>query len=711
MPQADPLRYCSEESCHKRLEHFLRVQRKGAAHFYKDDQNPDTLNLSDASARASRLVRSVVEDKLLGADPQIKELAKDLAVLALYDMALLIDDSESMSNEENGQRVEILKGVLKIINDIYQHASEPEIGVRAIRFMNNYNDRDNFLGNPYELIQDHYFGGTTKIGTELHKRILKPLVLGETPMKKPLLVMVITDGAVEGEKKGLLEKVIINCVSKLNDVRPQGADSVAFQFSCIGNDEGARKVLQDLDDHKIVGTYVDCQKATQSLDLSDDRPLTVTKLLLGAIIDKYDDQEGDEELDAIASLDIGDDGGTGGPDFPDTPPNSVRVNSGYSSNQQHYGQQNPSAPGGSNRQNAPNVPMPDGGNGNNDDNTHIPQWLGQDQNQNGFTPEDQSDYHPLAYPLIQPTPPIQNQGAPYPQGNHEGFPRGPEADPNFGPFSPSPSRQHFQDNTSGGYIPGSPNLGQGSYLPHQGQGPPQQHFQDNTSEGHIPRNSDSGQGSYLPHQGQGPPQQHFQNNASGGYIRRNPSPSQGSHLPHQGQDPSQQHFQNNTPGRYSPGNSSPSQGSHLPHQGQGPPQQHFQNNASGGYIRRNSSPSQGPSQQHFQNNTSGGYSPGNPSPSQGSHLPHQGQDPSQQHFQNNTSGGYIRRNSSPSQGPHLPHQGQGTPQQHSQNNTPGGHSPGNWAAEQARRSSSGIGEGRSNMSQSEIDELAEEEED
>ena len=84
------LRYSSLESCRERLEFFLKRQKKGVAHFYRNNQGPNAFNLDDASARASLLVKSVVQDKLLGDDPQIKELAKDLAVLALYDLAILI---------------------------------------------------------------------------------------------------------------------------------------------------------------------------------------------------------------------------------------------------------------------------------------------------------------------------------------------------------------------------------------------------------------------------------------------------------------------------------------------------------------------------------------------------------------------------------------------------------------------------------------------
>lgn len=84
------LQYCSLDNCRKRLEHFLKSQKQGVAHFYRNGQGPGTFNLDTASARASLLVKSVVQDKLLGHDEEIWELTKDLAVLALYDMAILI---------------------------------------------------------------------------------------------------------------------------------------------------------------------------------------------------------------------------------------------------------------------------------------------------------------------------------------------------------------------------------------------------------------------------------------------------------------------------------------------------------------------------------------------------------------------------------------------------------------------------------------------
>ena len=84
------LKYCSPDNCRRRLEHFLKNQKKGVAHFYRNDQGPGTFNLDTASARASLLVKSVVEDELLGEGKKIWEITKDLAVLALYDMAILI---------------------------------------------------------------------------------------------------------------------------------------------------------------------------------------------------------------------------------------------------------------------------------------------------------------------------------------------------------------------------------------------------------------------------------------------------------------------------------------------------------------------------------------------------------------------------------------------------------------------------------------------
>jgi hypothetical protein len=74
---------------------------------------------------------------------------------------------------------------------------------------------------------------------------------------------------------GHLKKVINNCVAKLQKdakgqngllpIHPSKAvltDSqclaVAFHFSRIGNDEGAKKLIEDLDNDETLGKWIDC---------------------------------------------------------------------------------------------------------------------------------------------------------------------------------------------------------------------------------------------------------------------------------------------------------------------------------------------------------------------------------------------------------------------------------------------------------------------
>lgn len=63
-----------------------------------------------------------------------KELAIDLACLALYDIVILADDSSSMSFEEQGERIEDLKIVLSKVAEVATMFDQDGI---LIRFLNS----------------------------------------------------------------------------------------------------------------------------------------------------------------------------------------------------------------------------------------------------------------------------------------------------------------------------------------------------------------------------------------------------------------------------------------------------------------------------------------------------------------------------------------------------------------------------------------------
>lgn len=111
----------------------------------------------------------------------------------------MLDDSSSMSDEEGGRRIEILAETMKKITMVYDLARpEPDKGLVSVKFINGstgYKNIDNRRVSP--LLKKHIFWGTTQIGSALQRKVLDNFVFNpDAPMKKPLLVMTITDGGV-----------------------------------------------------------------------------------------------------------------------------------------------------------------------------------------------------------------------------------------------------------------------------------------------------------------------------------------------------------------------------------------------------------------------------------------------------------------------------------------------------------------------------------
>jgi hypothetical protein len=73
----------------------------------------------------------------------------------------------------------------------------------------------------------------------------------------------------------------------------KGFEAVAFQFSHIGNDPGAAQLLNDLDDDKDIGDWIDTLPVDHDLNrqLSDDKWFVLPKILLGAILPDWDGQD------------------------------------------------------------------------------------------------------------------------------------------------------------------------------------------------------------------------------------------------------------------------------------------------------------------------------------------------------------------------------------------------------------------------------------
>ncbi|KAK9389039.1 hypothetical protein V1515DRAFT_531200 [Lipomyces mesembrius] len=227
------------------------------------------------------------------------EIAVDLVRLALYDIVLYVDDSGSMAFEENGDRIEDLKLILSRVASAAALFDNDGI---EVRFMNNtiQGNGINSEAAAANLISQIKFAGLTPLGTSLKSKVLDPLAIGPARsghMKKPVMVITITDGQPAGEDARTVSDVIKLAKQQVSQTR-FGPGAISFQFAQVGNDLGARKFLASLDSDPTVGNMVDCtsnfeveqdEMAKMGVTLTPDT--WVVKLLLGAIDRSYDTQD------------------------------------------------------------------------------------------------------------------------------------------------------------------------------------------------------------------------------------------------------------------------------------------------------------------------------------------------------------------------------------------------------------------------------------
>lgn len=132
--------------------------------------------------------------------------------------------------------------------------------------------------------------------------VFQPLVLGPARagrLQKPVLIIAVTDGAPAGEDRYTIVKVIKAASEELARTR-YGPDALSIQFAQIGNDQGARAFLEELDKNPSIGGLIDttsnfeveqddCARANPPFNLTPD--LWLVKMLLGGIDSSYDEKD------------------------------------------------------------------------------------------------------------------------------------------------------------------------------------------------------------------------------------------------------------------------------------------------------------------------------------------------------------------------------------------------------------------------------------
>jgi hypothetical protein len=240
-------------------------------------------------------------DQLCSAWRVPREVGQDIVKLALFDIILYVDDSGSMQFEENGERIQDLKLIIQ--RAAYAASLFDSDGIE-VRFMNSDIQGNNIRSEPEveQLIQRVQFKGLTPMGTQLKRKVLEPLVVQKAranQLRKPVLVIVITDGQPAGEPPGSVFEAI-KYVSYELQRTPYGKGAISLEFAQVGNDLKAREFLSNLDNEPGIGELVDStsnfeveqdemSRAIPPVDLTPD--LWLLKLLLGAIDSSYDTKD------------------------------------------------------------------------------------------------------------------------------------------------------------------------------------------------------------------------------------------------------------------------------------------------------------------------------------------------------------------------------------------------------------------------------------
>ncbi|KAJ3114454.1 hypothetical protein HDU96_002074 [Phlyctochytrium bullatum] len=227
------------------------------------------------------------------------EIAYDLATLALYDVVFFCDDSGSMKFEEGGERIDDLKLILEKVAEVAVRMDDDGV---SVRFMNSPIQGDNIRtpGDVASLVSRVNFTGMTPLGTQLQRKVLRPMVLdrlARRELSKPVYAIVITDGEPVGEERGKLKHVILDTKQEIERMGlPPTA--VAFTIAQCGKDVGAQRFLQELDNDPQVGGMIDamsyyeleCEEfARKGVDLTPE--LFLVKLCVGGIDRTYDEQD------------------------------------------------------------------------------------------------------------------------------------------------------------------------------------------------------------------------------------------------------------------------------------------------------------------------------------------------------------------------------------------------------------------------------------
>lgn len=215
------------------------------------------------------------------------EIVLALASLALYDVVVYVDDSGSMAQ---GGRWHDLRAILDRVTETASLFNDTGI---AVHFMNSSKIGHEIRNqvDVQHLLAGIAPSGLTPTAQQLEAKVLRNILsLAQAHMlRKPVLVICITDGVPSPESQGDTARLLAATKHRLN-LLSLPARTVAYQFVQVGDDGDASDFLESLDRDPQVGSFLDTtghyaeeqsQFLTRGIELTPD--MYMVKLMVGAI--------------------------------------------------------------------------------------------------------------------------------------------------------------------------------------------------------------------------------------------------------------------------------------------------------------------------------------------------------------------------------------------------------------------------------------------
>ncbi|KAI0964723.1 hypothetical protein F4678DRAFT_468252 [Xylaria arbuscula] len=191
-----------------------------------------------------------------------RNLIHKVVKLGLFDFMVFCDNSSSMRRKQR-----VLEDTLKRLAKIANILTPTGISIRFLHSTRDENGNyDGLSSNDIEKkFKELRFKKGSQLGTAVDRKIIKPLAekAERHKLKKPVIVIIITDSEPHGEDPDTLMNAIFTCKGS-NTIKSLGRAAVVFVVTRIGNSASATRFLDRLANAEKTRGMVYC--STESLD-------------------------------------------------------------------------------------------------------------------------------------------------------------------------------------------------------------------------------------------------------------------------------------------------------------------------------------------------------------------------------------------------------------------------------------------------------------